>query len=254
MNGKKNKQYESLHNIDYEFPLLPDLETSNLGNVKKLEQELVKKYNLKDSFNFVFYGTIGKSFNFEPIIKASQTFTEKGQNVKFILCGDGEDKKKLQELCLNHKNIIFPGWVDRDHIIAFSRLSCAGIAPYFNNNTFKNTLSNKLIDYLSLGLPIISSLDGREIQKRKQDEVAFIYKDSNPNELYEIIDHLISEPQMFHRYSEIVQRFLTKGLTETLPYAKSLKNKGTLNFLITDINLSSSIDFRIFKIGVHRKA
>ena len=221
MNGEeKINNTESLHNIDYEFPLLPDLETSNLGNVKKLEQELVKKYNLKDSFNFVFYGTIGKSFNFEPIIKASQTNTEKGQNVKFYAVM--VKIKKLQELCLNHKNIIFlDGLIET--INFFEIVMCWNCTIFQLNNTFKNTLSNKLIDYLSLGLPIISSLDGREIQKLKQDEVAFIYKDNNPNELYEIIDHLISEPQMFHRYSEIVQKVFDKGLTETLYTQKSLK-------------------------------
>ena len=65
-------------------------------------------------------------------------------------------KEKLKE----KSNIFFPGWIDYNQLTALKRLSIATLAPYRNTPDFQMSIPNKIIDSLSFGLPIITSLKG----------------------------------------------------------------------------------------------
>lgn len=113
-----------------------------------------------DCFVACFFGTIGRQFDLGTIIVAAHKLAESGRKFKFVLCGDGgalDDYKRLAAAC---DNIIFPGWVGASEIWALMQISHVGLAPYENGEGFKNNLPNKPIEYLSAGLPVVSSLQG----------------------------------------------------------------------------------------------
>jgi glycosyltransferase involved in cell wall biosynthesis len=133
----------------------------------------------ENSLNIFFVGTIGKSFNFDPILKAARYFSKKQIEINFLICGDGELKSDIERRSSSLKNIFFTGWINRSEINVLSNICHLSIAPYINSATFKNTVSNKMIDYLSLGLPIITSIDGRGAQYLKKNNTAMIYDEND---------------------------------------------------------------------------
>jgi glycosyltransferase involved in cell wall biosynthesis len=57
-------------------------------------------------------------------------------------------------------NVRFPGWVDRAKIETLAERCIGSVAPIQNIESFQKSLSNKIIDALSLGLPLLCPLQG----------------------------------------------------------------------------------------------
>ena len=104
--------------------------------------------------------------------------------VKFIICGDGELRNDLIEKSYNIENIIFPGWVDNEKKIESIALrSSIAIAPYKNYKNFIDNIPNKIIDYLSYGLPILSPLRGEVESLIKTKQLGMSYLENSGDSL-----------------------------------------------------------------------
>ena len=78
-------------------------------------------------------------------------------------------KEKLKE----KSNIFFPGWIDYNQLTTLKQLSIATLAPYRNTPDFQMSIPNKIIDSLSFGLPIITSLKGEVENMIKKYNVGY---------------------------------------------------------------------------------
>jgi len=151
--GKREKK-----ELDVSFPFAyPQYKLSNQ------EQEIAtkkwKKFGLDESKYIVcFFGTLGRQFDFAPIFEAAKQLEK--EEVLFVICGSGDNLESLTCRGATYKNIIFPGWVSKSEIWVLMRYAKVGLAPYINHKNFLFTLTNKPIEYLSAGLPILSSIEG----------------------------------------------------------------------------------------------
>lgn len=127
-----------------------------------------------------FFGTIGRHFEMECVIRAARLLHEAGRDARFVLCGDGPDLAKCRAAARDCPNVIFPGWIDAARIWTLMRQSTAGLAPYVNSDNFLRNLPNKPIEYLSAGLPILTSLRGvlGELIVREQCGLAYDSRDA----------------------------------------------------------------------------
>ena len=164
---------------DFIFPLVSKMHQENSGREIESFKWAKKIGKRENSLNIFFVGSIGKQFNFDPILKAARYFSKKQIEINFLICGDGEHKSDIERRSSSLKNIFFTGWINRSEINVLSNICHLSIAPYINSATFKNTVSNKMIDYLSLGLPIITSIDGRGAQYLKKNNTAMIYDEND---------------------------------------------------------------------------
>jgi glycosyltransferase involved in cell wall biosynthesis len=106
----------------------------------------------------VFIGTLNEHmFNFLPIVETVKKFNTK---VVFVLAGDGSGKDKLKNFFHNDNNVVFPGWLPNDEILNLMRASDFALAPYVAIDNFEFHVPNKIIEYLSEGLPVIYSVKG----------------------------------------------------------------------------------------------
>ena len=72
-----------------------------------------------------------------------------------------------------------------------AKYSDVAIAPYKNINNYKGHIPNKIIDYLQLGLPIISSLKIEFENLIKENKIGFSYEtDDDLIKLIEKISNL----------------------------------------------------------------
>lgn len=153
---------------DFTLPLVPVL--SSQGGDEKIDDASAwlhdnKIFDDKNLFRVFFVGNfMSSAFDFDPIIDAAEYAVKSELNWQFVLCGDGDQWGSIRARCSNLPNIIMPGRVDRNKMVAVSRISNLGVAPIRNNPDYLLSIPNKIIDYFSLGLPVATSLGG-EVEK-----------------------------------------------------------------------------------------
>ena len=112
---------------------------------------------------------------------------------EFVICGDGGSSAELQAMMAGLPNVHFPGWVDRPKIEALAECCQAAIAPYLNIENFTRNLPNKIIDALSLGLPIFSPLQGEVALLISENGVGMRYGTDTDKTLHDCILALTQE-------------------------------------------------------------
>ena len=157
--------------------------------------------NKNDEFIACFFGTMGRQFELETVIKAAKILQTVNKNIKFVLCGSGDNLVCYKELASDCSNIIFPGWVQAYHIWTLMRLSSVGLAPYYSSNDFMRSYPNKSIEYLSAGLPVVSSLKGLLQELLENNNCGITYENGNAEQLAKILMGLYEEPEILKTMS-----------------------------------------------------
>lgn len=181
---------------DIDFPLAyPDKQPSAeaLAIAEQFwEQQGVSRDG--DAFTACFFGTLGRQFDIETVIKAARMLEKQNRNIRVVLCGTGDNLEKYKQLAGTCSNIIFPGWVGAAEIWGLMRRANAGLAPYYSTPDFEMSIPNKIIEYLSAGSPIISSLQGTVAEMFSQHSCGVTYRQGNPHELANILVDLQNQP------------------------------------------------------------
>ncbi len=183
---KKNNQ--SMQEIDKSFPLA--YEKVTLFQYKDI---FLKENNIdpkKDSI-YCFFGNLSKRIELETIVLAAKILNNnKNNQIKFVICGVGEQLKYLQEQSKKCPSIILPGWINNDEINTLMEISKAGILPYPSTLDFMKSFPNKVGEYLSKDLPIISSVQGEMKSLLENWNCGITYENNNPNSLINAINFI----------------------------------------------------------------
>jgi glycosyltransferase involved in cell wall biosynthesis len=135
-----------------------------------------------------FIGTIGHQFDLDTVIEAAQKVAT--ENVEFVLCGKGEMLDHYKETCkrLGLTNVKFTGYINKNQIKLLMENSVIGLAPYIFVPNFLDNMPNKIIEYLSEGLIILTSLYGGHINDfLTQHKVGFSYQPHDSEMLAQLI-------------------------------------------------------------------
>jgi len=116
--------------------------------------------NENQEFIVCFFGTFGRQFDLNTVIEAARKLDDTETCIRFVLCGSGDNLNKYKHLAKGCKNILFPGWVGQPEIWTLMRMASVGLAPYISTNNFMLNIANKPIEYMSAGLPVVSSSKG----------------------------------------------------------------------------------------------
>jgi glycosyltransferase involved in cell wall biosynthesis len=171
-------------------------------------------------FNVIFAGTIGRQFELEPVIEAAKALA--GSNFKFILCGTGDRFDHIRMLAHAVPNVIMPGWVGAAEIWAVMRLAQVGLAPYHDEESFTHSLPNKSLEYLSAGLPVVSSLPGALARLLADNRCGITYANRDARDLRAALEMLRNNPELRAAMSQNAKLVFETDYRAEKVYAKMI--------------------------------
>jgi glycosyltransferase involved in cell wall biosynthesis len=181
--------------LDGVFPMgYPTSSSLPASKIKDKQEQLISAYKINsDHLIVTFVGTFCSSYALETVIEAARILDQAGQrDVQFILVGDGDNGRKLRSQAQGLCNVIFTGWFDQSSIFAILGISSVGLAPYHTNASM--SLPNKPFEYMSGGLPLLSSLPGELETLIYGEKVGLQYQAEDVDSLVEKIRWFAARP------------------------------------------------------------
>ncbi len=182
-----------------------DLEIADLFWKEKL-------VNTTHKLRICFFGTFGYQFDFATVVNAVELLNKENiTNFEIILCGSGDKDIQLKESAAKLKGLILPGYMGAAQIRTLLKLSDIGLCPYNVNKAFLSSIPGKAIEYMSAGLPLLSTLKDGELGKLiDENKIGYHYEFGNPISLANKIKELIiikdnlkrMQPKIFDLYSK----------------------------------------------------
>ncbi len=116
--------------------------------------------DVSKEYDLVYLGTHDRPRELSNLIRTISILKPIHPDIKLLMLGGGSDKPDLITLTrqLNlQKNIIFKGPVDREHIPYLVSQARIGVSPIPVNPVYEVSSPTKLMEYLSLGLPVVAN-------------------------------------------------------------------------------------------------
>jgi glycosyltransferase involved in cell wall biosynthesis len=167
---------------------------------------------------FIYLGTFGRSYELDLIVEVARRFQcNNRKDIAFVIVGTGEQYGKIKLKASRLKNVTLTGWLEKEDMLKVLHTAWAGIVPC---NSIENTIPNKMFEYLSAGLPIISSLEGEVEQLIEKQQLGCNYSSGDAEGLYNAVQYLASHPLQRGRMSSNALKFYDNYGDADKVYAK----------------------------------
>jgi glycosyltransferase involved in cell wall biosynthesis len=132
---------------------------------------------------------------------------EGNTDILFYIAGTGEKYETIKSTAGDLSNVFFSGWIDAQKIRALLAEAWAGIVPAKMSD---DTAPNKVFEYLSAGLPLISSLEGEIADLIQRHRIGVNYKAGDSEGLYQCIKKLSGDTNIRNDMSHAASFFFKK--------------------------------------------
>jgi glycosyltransferase involved in cell wall biosynthesis len=141
-----------------------------------------------------YVGSFGRQYDLEPVLTAAGALGKIGRNdVQFVISGEGEQGQRWRALGENLTNVVFTGWIAGSEIGWLRSHVAIGLQPYVLGAP--QGLANKLFEYLSAGIPVLSSLSGENAALIAENECGLSYAAGDAKSFEVQLTRLLDAPQ-----------------------------------------------------------
>ena len=187
---------------------------SSKFKVNETETIIELKKKIFNKFNITLIGNVTKTIKFNDIYDAASKL-KNNDEIKFVICGAGDNLEQTKLKCQNLKNIIFTGWINQNEIQFILRNTKIGLIPYRNDVNLSNAMPNKFSEYMSFGIPILTSLSGSVLEILNKEKIGIQYS-SDTSDLYNKILDLYNNESLFNEYSKNSKNLFLKSFEESI--------------------------------------
>ena len=157
-----------------------------------------------DPFTLVYHGTVASRHGLETAVRAMALVREKTDGVRLEVAGDGDGLEEITSLVgrLGLEDIVSvtPGRRPVSELRPMFERASAGIVPMVNDAFTRHALPVKLLEFIALGLPVISSRTDT-VRLYFDDSMIAFFEPGDAAELAERILELKSDPGRAARMS-----------------------------------------------------
>jgi glycosyltransferase involved in cell wall biosynthesis len=146
---------------------------------------------------FTYIGSFGHSYELEIICEVARRLLANGvTGAHFVLAGAGDKFEAISRSADSLPNMSVVGWLDKFEIRRLLQFSHVGLIPMV---IAKDTMPNKLFEYMSAGLPVLSSLEGEIEEIIGEKQVGYSYHCGDIEALYGYVIKLIMDSDLRQR-------------------------------------------------------
>ena len=148
------------------------------------------------TWNICLFTSLSKvGLDGDAMIEGIKIIHESFPEVRLIVGGSGDDFERLIGITKNLPFIVFCGWLNDDKMSTIMSISKVGIMPY-KNSVLRNAWGNKVGQYFSYGLPILTSTEGVAKEYFEKYKCGLKYEEGKPDSLANSIEYLINNPSL----------------------------------------------------------
>lgn len=146
----------------------------------------------EQTWNICFFSTLSlTSIDLDTAIMAVLKLSETFPQIRLVIGGTGDAEAELKRIANNSPNVVFAGWLNKEQMNSLMKLSKAGLYSMRNTEDFTDSITNKAIQYMSAGLPLINSLTGLTRTLIEEHQIGLTYVEGDVNNCIEIIRSMI---------------------------------------------------------------
>lgn len=109
-------------------------------------------------FLAVYGGAIGETGDFDTILEAARALAKDAPRVQIVLAGEGDALGRLRQAAEGLPNVVLTGWLKAAEMSELLAMASVGLVPYKERANFEGGITNKPIEYLAFGLPVVTTL------------------------------------------------------------------------------------------------
>lgn len=164
---------------------------------------------LHEPIRLVFSGMLGVSVDMRPVFEAVRLLLSRGHGVVFDVCGKGDKYDRYYREFGSSQGFEFHGFVDHARLDELLRRAHFGVMPYLNRGTLGKSVPNKVGEYLSYGLPILSTLPGVSARLIEEDSVGVFLgsaDEETPEKMADFMVDMLAKVDAWHELRRRCQR------------------------------------------------
>lgn len=164
-----------------------------------------------------FVGSFAWTYDLDTVIDAARRLAHRPDLV-FVLTGAGDRDAEWRRRAAGLPNVRFTGWVDRETIAGLAQLAGAGLVSYTPDAP--SSLTNKLFEYMSAGLPLLLGLRGEPEEVVRTWDCGLVYRPGDADDLARAVVELADDPTLRARLSAGSARAFKSEYAEEVIYPK----------------------------------
>ncbi|GAW93292.1 glycosyltransferase family 4 protein [Calderihabitans maritimus] len=166
-------------------------------------------FGFNGRFVCLYAGAIGPINGLEVVIKAAWLLRE-SPDFLFVLAGDGPERKRLEKMACEYSlaNVKFLGSLSKEVLPSLLNAADVLLACSAPVELFRMVRPNKLFDYLAVGRPIVSNIDGETRKIIEDTGVGRHVRKDDPQAMVEGILYYYRHPEEYERVRENAWKFL----------------------------------------------
>lgn len=172
-------------------------------------------------------GHIGGVLNIDFLVDCAKVIEFNHYGAEIIVCGIGNHFEDLKQRSAELTNIKLLGWLDGKEISQILQISAFGIIPYKNRNDFLASVPNKVPEYMSRGLPVISSLGGTVKDIINKNDCG-LYIDT-PSDILKAIEIYYNNKSKYDKWRENSLSYFEKNFDANVVYENMSKYLEQIN-------------------------
>lgn len=213
----------SRRSLDEAFPIARDVfDLKQSDELRDGRQELATAGVSIDPKTMIvcFLGTLGKQFDIPTVIAAARELLTRRVPACFVIAGDGERRVQYTKAAIGLDNVIFTGQLSRAGVGALLSVSGAGVAPYLDVRNFRDNVPNKIVEYLSAQLPVITPLSGEVARLIMLNGVGLRYSPGSAHELSEAVEKLTRDVPLRQTLAENARKVFLERYDATQVHSR----------------------------------
>lgn len=140
-----------------------------------------------------FVGTFGRTYDLGVPIEAARQLSEQHPNLLLVFSGEGEQGLAWRRQAQGLPNVRFTGWVDQAALQALSGAAHLGLMAYAPGAP--QGLPNKVFEFMSAGVPILSSLEGETEALLKIHRIGHSYRAGDAADFLRVVNAVLADPK-----------------------------------------------------------